>query len=990
MSDFLPPVILKLSADISEYIAKLAEADAALQAFVHNSGGNASTGLGTEGEDAGRRFSDGVDDGVKDVGERVARDVSGRLRDERGRFVAEGERAGEDAGGGILKGIGKAIKGIGGAIGSTFGVAWKSLLITAIPAAIGAAAQLVTALAPAVGIIGLIPAGALAGATALGTLKVAMSGVGQALKDSGNLQKFNQDLKGLAPSAQAAVKAMVGLKPQLDSIKQAVQGNFFAGLAGDIKTVGGTYLPILRTELGYTATGFNEVIGSIAQMAKAPAATQAFAGAMHNVMLAITGIADAIPGFAAGFAKIAAVGAGFLPGLTSGFAALGDRFNAFISRVSQSGQLQSFIQGGLDALHALMPLLSNLGSIVSSLFQAMGASGGQALGVIGDLVGVVAQFLKSAQGMSALTSLFSMLGQIANALGGALGQTLTALGPAIGAVMAGLQPIISLLTGQFLPIVTQLATTLASALVPIINALAPALLSVLQALMPLIAMLGGALGQVITALAPIIAQLATVIGQILTQALQALMPIFSSLLPVLVQLVQALLPALVPLIQLVGQVFALLMPILQPLIKLLVDILVPVLKLLTPVIQLLAPIIGLLATAITAVLGPVASFIGWLVKGLDSAKMWKAVGSWFVGIWHDIEGFFKGVGSAIAKFFTQTIPHAFEAALHWFEALPGKIGAALEALPGLLMRLATTAMHNFFYAIGYGIGLAIKIFIELPGKIWALLTMLWDGAVQLVSTGITNMISFIQQLPGRAAAFFTQLWHDSVNFVTNLVTDVVNWVSQLPGRVASFISDTWSQAKTLFNDGVNAVVSFAQSLPGKVGSAVSSLWSSIKGAIGDLFSNGVQLGEDLLNGLISGIGNMVQSAIGAVKSAIGDVVKGAKNALGIGSPSKVFAELGMFSVSGYVQGITKNAGKAADAVAAMLAPPSVGMPSFAVAGLASSPGGGRALMTPVGVGAPSGNVMVQANLYLDGKQIHTALIGPAQRYKARTGTTGLT
>lgn len=57
-------------------------------------------------------------------------------------------------------------------------------------------------------------------------------------------------------------------------------------------------------------------------------------------------------------------------------------------------------------------------------------------------------------------------------------------------------------------------------------------------------------------------------------------------------------------------------------------------------------------------------------------------------------------------------------------------------------------------------------------------------------------------------------------------------------------------------------------------------------------------------------------------------------------------------------------------------------------GYSSPPVGGPTV--PMGRGTPDQPIVVQANLYLDGKLLHQALVGVSQRYKARTGTTGLT
>jgi phage-related protein len=603
------------------------------------------------------------------------RSVDGKLRDLKGRFASEGALAGRGFGAGVEEGGRRGLPGMRG-VGGAMALALRTGLIGGLG---GGAAQLVTALAPAIGAIGLIPAAALAGATALATLKIGLSGIGDALKAgmAGDTEKYNEALKGLAPAARDAVKALVGLKPQLDAVKQTVQQNLFAGLAGDIKALGGAYLPILRTELGNTATGFNEVIGSITNMARAPGFVESISLALHNVMLAITNVIGIFPGLVSGFTDIATVGSTFLPQLTAGFGDLGDKFANFIANATGSGQLASFIQGGIDALKLLGGLLMDVGRILDAVFAAMGSAGGDALGVFGTLIGVVADFLQSAQGMNALSALFGILGTVAGAMGSILAAILPMVGDLLAALLPAVAPLVDMLTGDLVPIIVQLAGTLAKALLPILSAFATALANVIPALMPIIALLGGALGAVITALAPVITVLAQVIAQILVQALQALMPVFAVLLPVIVQLVQAVLPALIPLIQLVGKLFAALMPAIAPLINLLVVLLVPILKLLTPIIQLLAIILGAVGQVLIWIITPIADFIGWLAKGLASAGMWKAIGHWFADLWHMItDAFNRGV---------QWVKQKWDDFVANVKAIPRKVTDALGDFGSLLL-----------------------------------------------------------------------------------------------------------------------------------------------------------------------------------------------------------------------------------------------------------------------------------------------------------------
>jgi len=254
----------------------------------------------------------------------------------------------------------------------------------------------------------------------------------------------------------------------------------------------------------------------------------------------------------------------------------------------------------------------------------------------------------------------------------------------------------------------------------------------------------------------------------------------------------------------------------------------------------------------------------------------SSIGDFFVGLWHSIVDFWNGAVGI------------FNSIVDFVASVPGKILAALEALPHILTSLATRAFDAFFTAVGVGIGIIIKEFFDLPQQVLGILTFLWHGAVNI----------------------FTNLLDRSVQIAAKLVTDVGNFFSALPGRVASFFSEAWSRGRAIFSAGVDAVVAFARSLPGRVGSAVSGVGHTIASVFSGVVSTMYDIGHDIIFGIIHGIEGAVQAAINVVKRAVGDIIHGAKHVLGIESPSKVFAEMGKMSVAGFGVGF-ENEGPAA-------------------------------------------------------------------------------
>src|SRR5690606_41507251 len=92
------------------------------------------------------------------------------------------------------------------------------------------------------------------------------------------------------------------------------------------------------------------------------------------------GARAAAPGmraFASALNQIAAVGSSFLPRLGRAFSRVGEQFEAFIERTRASGQLEDWIEGGINAVNRLGRTLRGLEpgtANVSRLADTSGAS----------------------------------------------------------------------------------------------------------------------------------------------------------------------------------------------------------------------------------------------------------------------------------------------------------------------------------------------------------------------------------------------------------------------------------------------------------------------------------------------------------------------------------------------------------------------------------------------------------------------------------------
>ncbi|MGO4421284.1 hypothetical protein AB4Z54_21885, partial [Streptomyces sp. MCAF7] len=181
-------------------------------------------------------------------------DFDARIRAHRAPDVTVNANADTDRLTRALRGLGGAAGGVGRALA---GVLRLGVLATAVTGAAGAVAGLVSALAPAAGAIAALPAAAGAAQVAMGTLRLATLGVGDALEAAfgGDAAKFEKALQNLAPAAQDAARAFRDLVPELRAVQQQVQQAFFQQLAGQIEGAVRNLTP-LREGLSGVATEF--------------------------------------------------------------------------------------------------------------------------------------------------------------------------------------------------------------------------------------------------------------------------------------------------------------------------------------------------------------------------------------------------------------------------------------------------------------------------------------------------------------------------------------------------------------------------------------------------------------------------------------------------------------------------------------------------------------------------------------------------------------
>lgn len=186
-------------------------------------------------------------------------------------------------------------------------------------------------------------------------------------------------------------------------------------------------------------------------------------------------------------------------------------------------------------------------------------------------------------------------------------------------------------------------------------------------------------------------------------------------------------------------------------------------------------------------------------------------------------------------------------------------------------------------------------------------SQVWGAIVNFFTVTIPNaiqsMLTWFSQLPGNIASFLSSVLSNVGSWVSNMVSNarragsqflsnVVNFFTQLPGRVASFLSSV-----------ISRVASWVGQMASNAANAASRFGSSLISGLQSLPGRVVSVGSNIIQGLVNGITSGAQSVIDAIGGVVNDAISWAKELLGIASPSKVFKEIGDFTMQGMEEGI---------------------------------------------------------------------------------------
>lgn len=231
--------------------------------------------------------------------------------------------------------------------------------------------------------------------------------------------------------------------------------------------------------------------------------------------------------------------------------------------------------------------------------------------------------------------------------------------------------------------------------------------------------------------------------------------------------------------------------------------------------------------------------------------------------------------------------------------LPMLAQAALQIVMALGQGLVTNGPQILMQLGQLLLQLAQYIIANVPNILNAAMQffgMILQGIVTYGPQILVTLVSLLGQLIGQVISWAGQMLANAMSAAANFLGGLMGGLASLPGQIVSFlggiISNVASWVGNMASNAVSAASQFASNL-------ISGL-QSIPGQV-------VSIGGQIIQGMVDGVVGAAGSLIDAVGGAVGDAIGWAKGLLGIASPSKVFREIGQFTMQGAALGVEDDA-----------------------------------------------------------------------------------
>lgn len=314
---------------------------------------------------------------------------------------------------------------------------------------------------------------------------------------------------------------------------------------------------------------------------------------------------------------------------------------------------------------------------------------------------------------------------------------------------------------------------------------------------------------------------------------------------------------------------------------------------LTPVLLALSLAIGLLGVGCLAVGVGISAFAAGLgllaVSGTAGAAALVVVISTLVGL-------IPMIATSIANGIVNIIKVLFDNTAIIAAALTNLVVTAVRSLTSAIPAIVDLISSIIVGVLDILIEATPKIVDAVVTVIMSVLEALTENIPTIASYVVESLLLLITNVLAELADSIPKIGYA----ITSIIVAILNTIGNNVPRV---VNAAYDMIIKMINGLADAVETKGPEVRAAVKRLVESIITEFKNAIKDATDVGGNIMAGLKNGILNGIGAVQEAA----KSAASSALTAAKKFLGIFSPSREFAKLGMYSDQGLAKGLDKHA-----------------------------------------------------------------------------------
>lgn len=504
-----------------------------------------------------------------------------------------------------------------------------------------------------------------------------------------------------------------------------------------------------------------------------------------------------------------------------------------------------------------------------------------------------------------LDKVFKVLGNMAGPIRNTLVNAFQAGVPVLMAFVRGLIPLQQGINGFF----KQLGKGSGS-----FAAFARTLMGGLGALLP-------AVGRLLTALAPI----GTVILQVLIPALVSLLNWIAGKVGPAFQRVTAFFKAHQSAAKAVGLALIGLVVAIKAL-----QVGIAIVSALATALEVLVAVVGFIASPVGLVVIAIAALIAVFVYlyrtnakfRAQVQQIWNQIKAVFASAVNQVKKTLAVWGGWLTSFWHSNGSSILAAVRVVWNTIRGVIRGALTVIKGVI-KAVMSVLRGDWKGAWQGI-------LATTRGVWTIIKTVTRGAVDLlkmiikaawqaiksVTTSIWGGIkSWLRDAWNGIKSTARDAWNALKGAIADAIRNAVSAVKDVVGNVKGWLRDAWVGIKSTAVDAWRNLVDGVKTVIGNLVDAAKGIKDKITGALSGVGNWLKSAGTNLIQGMIDGVANMATSLANKAADVVHGAVNAAKNALGIGSPSKLFRQYGKWVGEGLALGMGDRAGLAGKAAA---------------------------------------------------------------------------